>query len=133
VFDLDRMVAFEGDTGPYLQYAYARIRSLFRRAGDPGDLAAAPVTLADPAERALALEILRFPEAVDGAVATCQPHRLAGYLFGLAQHFTTFYEACPVLTAEPPRRAERLALCELTARTLQTGLALLGIEAPERM
>jgi arginyl-tRNA synthetase len=76
---------------------------------------------------------LAFPEAVDGAVTHCQPHRLTGYLFDLAQRFTSFYEACPVLSAEGASKDERLALCELTARTLHVGLGLLGIETPEQM
>lgn len=133
VFDIDRMVAFEGDTGPYLQYAYARLRSIARRAGQDIDTPLAPFTLSTPAERLLALGLLGFPEAVDAAVAHCQPHRLAGYLFDLAQRFTSFYDACPVLSAEEATRLERLALCELTARTLRVGLSLLGIEAPEQM
>lgn len=133
VFDIDRMVAFEGDTGPYLQYAYARLRSIARRAGQDIDTPLVPFTLSTPAERLLALGLLGFPEAVDAAVAHCQPHRLAGYLFDLAQRFTSFYDACPVLSAEEATRLERLALCELTARTLRVGLSLLGIEAPEQM
>lgn len=133
VFDIDRMVAFEGDTGPYLQYAYARLRSIARRAGQDIDTPLVPFTLSTPAERLLALGLLGFPEAVDTAVAHCQPHRLAGYLFDLAQRFTSFYDACPVLSAEEATRLERLALCELTARTLRVGLSLLGIEAPEQM
>ena len=133
VFDIDRMVALEGDTGPYLQYAYARLRSIARRAGQDIDTPLAPFTLSTPAERLLALGLLGFPEAVDAAVAHCQPHRLAGYLFDLAQRFTSFYDACPVLSAEEATRLERLALCELTARTLRVGLSLLGIEAPEQM
>ena len=132
VFDLDRMIAFEGDTGPYLQYAHARLRSIFRRHGafDPHGVT---FELALGAERDLALGILAFPEALDAAIATLHPHRLAGYLFDLAQRFTTFYEACPVLSAPEPSKSERLTLCELTARTLALGLSLLGIEAPDQM
>jgi arginyl-tRNA synthetase len=134
VFDMERMVAFEGDTGPYLAYAHARIRSIFRRLDDeefvPGTSAFA---LTEPAERELALGVLGFPEAVEAARTQIAPHRLCGYLFDLAQRFTAFYEACPVLTADPPVRDERLALCDLTARALALGLSLLGIGAPERM
>ena len=101
IFDLDRMLAFEGDTGPYLQYAHARVRSIFRRLGSPFE--------------------------------ALQPHRLCVYLFDLAQRFTSFYEACPVLSSVGQTRSERLALCELSARTLCLGLSLLGIEAPEQM
>lgn len=133
VFDLDRMIAFEGDTGPYLQYAHARLRSIFRRLDGPWDGADVTFDLAESAERTLALGLLHFPEALDGALATLQPHRLSGYLFDLAQRFTTFYEACPVLSAPEPTRTQRLALCELCARTLSLGLSLLGIEAPDQM
>ena len=133
VFDLDRMIAFEGDTGPYLQYAHARLRSIFRRLDAPWDGADVTFDLAESAERTLALGLLHFPEALDGALATLQPHRLSGYLFDLAQRFTTFYEACPVLSAPEPTRTQRLALCELCARTLSLGLSLLGIEAPDQM
>ncbi|MFI5036269.1 MAG: arginine--tRNA ligase [Acidimicrobiales bacterium] len=132
VFDLDRMLAFEGDTGPYLQYAHARLRSIFRRLDAPwaprGSFA-----LAHPAERHLALGLLALPEAVGSALATNQPHRLCTYLFDLAQRFTAFYEACPVLASAGAARDERLALCDLTARTLALGLSLLGVDAPERM
>ncbi len=133
VFDLERMVNFEGDTGPYLQYANARVRSIFRKLRGPWDAGDVHFVLAHDAERSLALGLLAFPEAVDAAVTSCQPHRLTGYLFDLAQRFTSFYEACPVLSAEEPLRQERLALCALTARTLTLGLSLLGIDAPEQM
>jgi arginyl-tRNA synthetase len=132
VFDFDRMLAFEGDTGPYLQYAHARLRSIFRRLGAPWT-PAATFALAHPAERDLALGLLALPEAVAATLATNQPHRLCTYLFDLAQRFTAFYEACPVLASEGAQRDERLALCDLTARTLALGLSLLGIEAPEQM
>lgn len=133
VFDLDRMVAFEGDTGPYLQYAHARLQSIFRRAGEVSGLESVDFALAESAERTLALGILGFPEAVDAVVTSCKPHQLAGYLFDLAQRFTSFYDACPVLSAEGDSRQERLALCALTARTLRVGLSLLGIDAPDQM
>jgi arginyl-tRNA synthetase len=133
VFDLDRMIAFEGDTGPYLQYAHARVRSIFRRLGTLFDSREARFTLAEPAERQLALGLLAFPEAFELALASLQPHRLCVYLFDLAQRFTAFYDACPVLSSEGAQRDERLALCELTSRTLSLGLSLLGIEAPEQM
>jgi arginyl-tRNA synthetase len=132
VFDLDRMVAFEGDTGPYLQYAHARIRSIFRRAGNdvaPG----AHFALAEAAERDLALGLLAFPEAFEGSLATLQPHRLCTYIFDLAQRFTAFYDRCPVLSSVGAVRSERLALCDLTGRTLRLGLGVLGIDAPEQM
>jgi arginyl-tRNA synthetase len=135
VFDWDRMLAFEGNTGPYLQYAHARIRSLLRHETlreqtiDPRALR--PI---EPAERALALELLDFAATVQAVGAQLAPHRLCTYLFQLATRFTTFYEQCPVLRAETTEiRDARLALAGLTARTLATGLGLLGITAPERM
>ncbi len=133
VFDLDRMVAFEGDTGPYLAYAHARIRSIFRRLDAPYEPVVAIFTLAHPAERVLAMGLLGFPEAFAHALDALAPHRLCAYLFDLAQRFTSFYEACPVLSADETTRDERLALCDLTSRTLALGLELLGIDAPERM
>ena len=133
VLDFDRLLALTGNTGPYLQYAAARIRSIFGRAGlDPAD-AAGPVTLGTPAERALALRLLGFGRAVDDVTIAAEPHKLAGYLFELASAFTTFYEQCPVLSAEGETRQSRLALSALTLRVLLTGLGLLGIPVPERM
>jgi arginyl-tRNA synthetase len=134
VFDWQRMLAFDGNTGPYLQYAVTRIRSIFRRAGlDPDALADASIAIGEPAERALALKLLGLGEAVSAAAATLEPHRLCAYLFELATAFTDFYEACPVLQADEPARRSRLALCALSSRALTLGLGLLGIEVPERM
>jgi arginyl-tRNA synthetase len=134
VFDWDRMLAFEGNTGPYLQYAHARIRSIFRRAEGFEVDDSTPIALGEDAERALVLALIGFGDAVAGAAEHLQPHRLSTYLFELAQAFTAFYEHCPVLRApDEATRASRLALSELTARTLQRGLGLLGIEAPDRM
>jgi len=133
IFDLDRMIAFEGDTGPYLQYAHARIRSIFRRAGETFNVDDAQFVLGEPAERHLALGLLEFSEAFDVALAALQPHKLCVYLFDLAQRFTSFYDACPVLSSEGDTRRSRLALCELTSRVLATGLAVLGIDAPQQM
>ncbi len=133
VFDLDRMLAFEGDTGPYLQYAHARLRSIFRRLNVPWDSSSASFALEHPAERHLALGLLAFPEAFELSLGSLQPHRLCVYLFDLAQRFTSFYEACPVLSSLGATRDERLALCEVSAKTLALGLSLLGIEAPEQM
>jgi arginyl-tRNA synthetase len=131
VFDWKRMVAFEGNTGPYLQYAHARIHSIFRKAG--GEAGAGTLSIVAPAERALALELLSFGRALGEVEASLEPHKLCGYLYELASRFSSFFEACPVLKAEPTERASRLALCQVTARTLATGLSLLGIPAPERM
>jgi len=131
VFDWKRMVAFEGNTGPYLQYAHARIHSIFRNAD--GEAGVGTIQIAAPAERGLALELLGFGRALEEVEATLEPHKLCGYLYGLASSFSSFFVACPVLKAEPAERASRLALCQVTARTLATGLNLLGIAAPERM
>jgi arginyl-tRNA synthetase len=136
VFDWDRMLAFDGNTAPYLQYAHARIRSIERKAAAEGmaGASAGSVILGEPAERALALQLLGFAGAVAGAVDSFQPHRLCTYLFELGSTFTSFYEQCPVLVAPSPElRASRLALCGMTAQVLGLGLGLLGIEAPDRM
>ena len=135
VFDWDRMLAFDGNTAPYLQYAHARICSIFRRASiDRASVRATVPTLDEPAERELALQLLQFDSAVHDSLDKFSPHRLCTYLFELAQAFTAFYEACPVLKeGYEATRASRLALCDLTARTLQQGLGLLGIDSPERM
>ena len=133
VFDLERMIAFEGDTGPYLQYAHARVSSIFRRLGAPYQAGAANFALGAKAERELALGLLALPEAFASSLSSLQPHRLCTYLFDLAQRFTSFYDACPVLSAEGALRDERLALCDLTARTLRLGLAVLGIDTPDQM
>ncbi len=137
VFDWDRMLAFEGNTAPYLQYAHARIRSIFRKAESGGAGAGgglAEVVVTEPAERALVLQLLGLDEVVAAVAEALQPHRLCTHLFEVASAFTTFYEQCPVLRA-PDRatRDSRMALCDLTARTLALGLELLGIEAPDRM
>jgi arginyl-tRNA synthetase len=132
VFDLDRMLSFDGDTAAYLQFAHARIRSIFRRAGaPPGPLDT--VAVREPAERALALELLLFAGVLDQVAETLEFHRLANYLHGLSVAFTAFYERCPVLRADATVRDSRLVLCDVTARTLALGLGLLGVEAPERM
>ncbi|GAB2492581.1 arginine--tRNA ligase [Streptosporangium sandarakinum] len=135
VFDFDRMLALTGNTGPYLQYATARIRSIFRKGGiDPAE-ATGPIVLGHPAERALALQLLGFAPAVLEMAEGSVPHKLAAYLFETASTLTTFYEHCPVLKegVEPATRASRLALLALTLRVLVTGLDLLGIPVPERM
>jgi arginyl-tRNA synthetase len=133
VFDWDRMLALSGNTGPYLQYAAARIRSIFRRAGVSPDQATAPITITHDAERALALHLLGFGSVIDALIEDVAPHKLSAYLYGLADALTTFYEHCPVLKAEPEVRDSRLALCAVTLRTLTTGLGLLGVPAPDRM
>ena len=131
VFSFEKMLSLDGNTAPYLQYAYARIRSIFRKGGSEGP--AGEIRLADPAERALGLKLLQFPEAVETVADECLPHLLCGYLYDLAVAFTGFYETCPVLKSDEPVRSSRLALCDLTARTISKGLSLLGIETVEQM
>ncbi len=137
VFDWDRLLAMEGNTAPYLQYAVARIRSIFRRGGIDRSAYGSgrvPVTLDGPAERALARRLLGYEAAIQGALETWSPHKLCTYLFDLAGDFTCFFENCPVLRAATEEtRDSRLELCAHTAAVLAHGLALLGIEAPERM
>lgn len=132
VFSFDKMLALTGNTAPYLQYAYARINSIFRKGGiAPPD--GGPFELIDDAERALGLQLVRLPEAIDGAMLDFRPNVLTTYLYDLATAFTTFYEQCPVLKSEEPVRSHRLALCALTARTIKQGLALLGIDVIGQM
>ncbi|MGH8878047.1 MAG: arginine--tRNA ligase [Stackebrandtia sp.] len=134
VFDVDRMVAFEGNTAPYLQYAYARIQAIFRKADYSPAGSGEPVAVEHPRERQLAIQLLAFAGVVDQVAETLEFHKLAGYLFDLATAFTGFYQECPVLRAdEAATVAARLRLCDLTARTLSQGLGLLGITAPPRM
>ncbi len=134
VFDFDRMLALTGNTGPYLQYATARIRSIFRNGAIDPESVTGPITLGHPAERALALQLLGFGSVVAAVADLSEPHRLCNYLFDVAQAFTSFYESCPVLKAEEESvRQSRLALSALTLRVLLRGLDLLGIEVPERM
>ncbi|GAB3987415.1 arginine--tRNA ligase [Actinoallomurus acanthiterrae] len=134
VFDFDRMISFRGNTGPYLQYATARIRSIFRTGGLTPEEATGPIVLGHDAERALALHLLGFGAAVHQTGEAAEPHRLCVYLFELASAFTTFYENCLVLDApDEATKASRLALCGLTLRTLAKGLELLGVPTPERM
>lgn len=135
VFHWDRMLAMDGNTAPYLQYAYARIRSIGRKAAAEG-VATSPETVflfEAPAERALALQLLQLDTVIESVARSLEPHHLCGYLYAVATAFSAFYESCPVLQAEPALRASRLALCDLTARTLATGLDLLGITVVERM
>jgi len=133
VFDYDRMLADRGNTGPYLQYAHARIASIFRKANEAGHKPG-PVVLAEDAERNLAMALLAFPEAIVATLEDYQPSKLCTYLFDLAQQFTAFYENCPVLIApDEAVRASRLRLCSLTQATLARGLDLLGIPAPDQM
>lgn len=134
VFDLDRMTALTGNTGPYLQYAAARVRSIFRTAGMKPERAQAQILVREPTERDLALELIEFGEVVTHVGTALEPHRLCAHLFQVAQRFSAFYENCPVIkAADPYVRDSRLALCALTLDVLVTGLALLGIDSPEVM
>jgi arginyl-tRNA synthetase len=132
VFSWDRMLATEGNTGPYLQYAHARIQSVFRKAGGK-PAAPAKITLDSPHEQALAKHILRFGDIVSLASRELKPHHLCAYLYELASKFSGFYENCPVIQSQEPLRSSRLAICDLTVRTLELGLGLLGIEHPDEM
>ncbi|MCZ7422773.1 arginine--tRNA ligase [Verrucosispora sp. WMMA2121] len=131
VYDPERMLALAGNTGVYLQYAHARVRSILARAD--GDITVDLTAPLEPAERALILDLDAFADTLVEVVAGYEPHRLCGYLYRLAQTFTTFYEHCPVLRATGPRRGNRLALCRLTGETLRTGLHLLGIPTPDHL
>lgn len=132
-FDLDQMVSLNGDTSVYLQYAYARIQSILRKAGEVRP-AAHPELELTQAERALGLHADAFAETVRESAEEYAPHKLAAYLYQLASLYTSFYDKCPVLKAETPEQVEnRLFLCDVTARTLHQGMALLGIRTPERL
>ncbi|MFD6888467.1 arginine--tRNA ligase [Streptomyces sp. NPDC059957] len=136
-FDLDQMVSLTGDTSVYLQYAYARIKSILRKAGEAGDRkpVAHPELELAPAERALGLHLDHFGELIAEAAAEHAPHKVAAYLYQLSSLFATFYEQCPVVKPEPELVVgeNRLFLCELTARTLSKGMSLLGIRTPEKL
>ncbi|GAV44198.1 arginine--tRNA ligase [Streptomyces acidiscabies] len=132
-FDLDQMVSLNGDTSVYLQYAYARIQSILRKADGATPTPHPDLELA-PAERALGLHLDQFAETVLEVAASYEPHKLAAYLYQLASQLTTFYDQCPVLKADTPAQKEnRLFLIDLTARTLHQGMALLGIRTPEKL
>ena len=150
VFSYDKMLAMNGNTATYMQYAHARVRSIFARGqasgaatarraeanspGHPPQTAPESLSISHPAERALGLELLRLAEALENVVSDYRPNHLTNYLFALANRYSTFYEECPVLKAETPElRRNRLALCDLTARTLRQGLNLLGIEVVDKM
>ncbi len=134
VFSWDKMLSFQGNTAPYLQYSYVRIRSIFRKAAEAGIAhTAGPVAFTDPAEIALAKKITLFGEVVPTILDDHRPNLLCNYLFELAGTFHSFFEACPVLKVQDAVRNDRLTLCDATARVLKRGLGLLGIGVPERM
>jgi arginyl-tRNA synthetase len=132
VFSWEKLLAFDGNTAPYVQNAYVRIRAIFRKAGLE-QIASAPVVLNEPSELVLGKKLLDFADSLHLAAEECRPHFLCQYLFELATTFHKFYEACPVLTSATATRDSRLVLCDLTARTLRQGLYLLGIEVVEQM
>jgi arginyl-tRNA synthetase len=133
VFDWNRMLAFDGNTAPYLMYANARCRSILRKAGLEMTSELGRPHIEAPAERKLGLLLLTFPAIVEQTAESLQPHRICQYLYDVATAYADFFENCPVLKAPEPLRTSRLSLCRLTARVLEEGLALLGIAAPERM
>jgi arginyl-tRNA synthetase len=132
IFSWDRMLSFQGNTAPYLQNAYVRIRSIFRKAGEEF-VPAKNLSLTATEEKNLATRLCQFGEVVPTVLNDFRPNILANYLYELANSFHAFYEACPVLKSEEPSRSSRLALCELSARVLAKGLDLLGIKVPEKM
>jgi arginyl-tRNA synthetase len=133
VFSWDKMLSMQGNTAPYLQYAYARIRSIFRKAGADSQLSTSQLALNAPEELALAKHLLNFGITLEAVTDDYKPNLLCNYLYELAGYFATFYEACPVLKAEGDDRAARLTLCDVTARVLKQGLDTLGIEVLEQM
>ncbi len=132
-FSWDKMLSFQGNTAPYLQYSYVRIRSIFRKLGSEFQISDFRFQISEPAELALAKKLLQFGEVLPQVLEDYRPNVLANYLYELASTFHGFFEACPVLKSEGDTRTSRLALCDATARLLKQGLALLGIEVPERM
>ncbi len=135
IFDWDSMLSFEGNTAPYLQYAYTRIYSIFRKAGFKLEEFSANITITEPQEKQLALKLLQFNEVVNQVAIDCYPHTLCNYLYELSSVFMSFYEHCPILKSEVEHETaqSRLQLCAYSAAILQQGLDLLGIEVMERM
>lgn len=134
IFDWDNMLAFEGNTAPYMQYAYTRVASIFAKAGIDMNSLTGDIMVGDDKEKALISKLLQFDEAVTSVAREGQPHLMCSYLFELAGQFSSFYEACPILSAEDETvKQSRLKLAALTAKTIKQGLDLLGIETLERM
>ncbi|WP_438864252.1 arginine--tRNA ligase [Neptunicella sp.] len=135
MFSWDSMLSFEGNTAPYLQYAYTRVQSIFRKAGIDGSQFSAPIQLIEPQEKLLAVKLLQYIEAINQLTADATPHVLCTYLYDLASLFMSFYEACPILKdgIDKEMKDSRLTLAALTARTLKSGLELLGIDTMEKM
>jgi len=134
LFSYDKMLAMQGNTAPYMLYAYARVQGIYRKAQlETGAVSEVVFTLAETSEFDLAKHLLRLHEILAAIAQDYLPNRLCQYLFELSQKFNIFYENCPVLTAAPELRTSRLGLCDLTARTLALGLSLLGIPVVERL
>nr|WP_267463562.1 arginine--tRNA ligase [Vibrio hibernica] len=134
IFDWDNMLAFEGNTAPYMQYAYTRVASIFAKAGIDMNSLSGDIMVGDDKEKALISKLLQFDEAVSSVAREGQPHLMCSYLFELAGQFSSFYEACPILSAEDEAvKQSRLKLAALTAKTIKQGLDLLGIKTLERM
>ncbi len=133
VFNWDTMLALVGNTAPYLLYAFTRIRSIFRKLGDESLTRPESFALAQTEELTLAKHLLRFGLVLELVIDECRPNYLCNYLYELAGHFASFYENCPVLQAEGDIRMQRLALCDLAGKVLNTGLETLGLETTERM
>ena len=132
VFRWSKMLAMTGNTAPYMQYAYVRVQSIFRKAG-AAKTDSTPITLEHAAELDLAKHILRFPETLQAVAEDDKPNWLTSYLYDLSNKFSTFYENCPVLQSEEPTRSSRLLLCRLTADVIKRGVNLLGIDVIEQM
>ncbi|MGL4984144.1 MAG: arginine--tRNA ligase, partial [Plesiomonas sp.] len=134
IFDWENMLSFEGNTAPYMQYAYTRVSSIFKRANIDESSLTGNIILNDDREKALAIKLMQFEEAVYSVVREGEPHLMCAYLYELAGLFSSFYEACPILNQEDQDlRNSRLKLASLTAKTLKQGLDLLGIDTVERM
>ena len=135
IFNWDTMLSFDGATAPYLQYAYTRIGSIFRKANVDMAQFSAAIEVVEPAEKTLALKLLQLEEVLDLMVAECTPHVLCGYLYELSSGFMSFYEACPILKegVSEQTRDSRLMISAVVARTIKTGLDLLGIETMDKM
>jgi arginyl-tRNA synthetase len=133
IFNWEKMLSFEGNTAPYLQYSYARVKSIFRRAELDEDTISGTISVGEKAERALGVKLVQFGEIVEGVSRECYPNILCNYLYELAELYMKFYEICPVLRADEPVRSSRLLLCKLTAKVIARGLGLLGIGTVERM
>jgi arginyl-tRNA synthetase len=135
IFSWDSMLSFEGNTAPYLQYAYTRIKSIFRKANLNAELITGEIIATEPAEKALTLKLLQFGEAIDQVALDAYPHQLCSYLYELSSLYMKFYEVCPILRSDisVEIRNSRLQLSNVSATTLRSGLDLLGIEVMERM